>query len=101
MDGINGRDVYLYSIVRDFCGRVGIFAEFARLLYVGRLGIFACQFYCASDCDNLFFAATFVNARGIYGDIECRDGGFDNLDFAKCFDGLLGRNWELFNDFLD
>ena len=101
MDGIYCRDVYLYSVVCDFLGRVGIFTEFPRFLYASRVGIFVSKLDCAPDSDDFFFATTTVDAWCVYGNIECRNGGAYNLDFAERFDGGLGCNRELFDDFLD
>lgn len=82
MDGVHGCNVYLYSIVRDFCGGGGIFAKFTWLLYVSWVGILTRKLYRAPNCDNLFLAATFVDARRIHGNIKCRNGGLNDLDFA-------------------
>lgn len=74
-------------------------AEFILAIFGGGFDIFIGKYSGKANSDHPFFAINIYNAGLVYFDSECGYGRVDDFVDSRCYDELLGCNWQLYLNF--
>ncbi len=76
-------------------------ANIVLVIFIGGLNLFFSKYSRETNCNYFCATVDILDLRPIYINRKCRNGWFDDSADSGCHDGLLGGDWQLFDDFFN